>query len=534
MADPKIFIRRSATPSKVPTTNQLALGELAINTYDGKLYLEQDQGAVGVGTTIITVNPWSVGIGSTAYNIYFTAGSVGIGTTNPTSKLTVTGNGTFTGVVTATTFVGALTGNATGLSGTPNITVGTIGATSLNASGVVTATTFSGALTGNVTGNVTGNATGLSGTPNITVGTITATSVTVGSAVTINSSGVRVTGVVTATTFVGALTGTATTATGLSGTPNITVGTIGATSLNASGVVTATTFSGALTGNVTGNATGLSGTPNITVGTIGATSLNASGVVTATTFSGALTGNATGLSGTPNITVGTIGATSLNISGVTTVAAGSTAAPSISPTGDSNTGIFFPAADTIAFGEGGVEVLRINSSSNVGIGITNPTTKLHVLGQNNTTPVIISAGGLANFSFSGDSNSNYTANFNIDNTGLTIGHNSAVRDFRLQTNSLPRITIAAGGNVGIGSTNPTSRLTVVGSGTSTSQLFVTGVSTFAGIATHTASLFGTQASFTSINVTGVVTATSFVGSGANLTNLNIPASFVELDATLFG
>lgn len=36
-----------------------------------------------------------------------------------------------------------------------------------------------------------------------------------------------------------------------------------------------------------------------------------------------------------------------------------------------------------------------------------------------------------------------------------------------------------------------------------------------------------------VNVTGVVTATSFVGSGANLTNLNIPAGFNELDAALF-
>jgi len=48
------------------------------------------------------------------------------------------------GVVTATTFIGDVTGNATGLSGTPNITVGTIGATSLNASSVVTATSFVG------------------------------------------------------------------------------------------------------------------------------------------------------------------------------------------------------------------------------------------------------------------------------------------------------------------------------------------------------------------------------------------------------
>lgn len=54
---------------------------------------------------------------------------VGIGTTNPTSKLTVVGDGYFygTGVVTATKFVGnvtgTVTGDATGLTGNPNITV---------------------------------------------------------------------------------------------------------------------------------------------------------------------------------------------------------------------------------------------------------------------------------------------------------------------------------------------------------------------------------------------------------------------------
>jgi hypothetical protein len=47
--------------------------------------------------------------------------------------------------------------------------------------------------------------------------------------------------------------------------------------------------------------------------------------------------------------------------GVTTVAAGTTSAPSISPTGDSDTGIFFPSADTIAFGEGGAEAARFDS-----------------------------------------------------------------------------------------------------------------------------------------------------------------------------
>ncbi len=33
--------------------------------------------------------------------------------------------------------------------------------------------------------------------------------------------------------------------------------------------------------------------------------------------------------------------------------------------------------------------------------------------------------------------------------------------------------------------------------------------------------------------TGTVTATSFSGSGANLTNLDIPSGFSELDAALF-
>ena len=117
-----------------------------------------------------------------------------------TGRLVVNTNGSVTGVLTATGgFVGSLTGTATGLSGTPNITVG-----------VATASSF--------VGNVTGTATGLSGTPNITVGSITsgninssgivtATSVIVGSAATINASGANITGVVTATSFVGSGSG---------------------------------------------------------------------------------------------------------------------------------------------------------------------------------------------------------------------------------------------------------------------------------------------------------------------------------------
>ena len=92
MADPKIRIRRSATPNKVPLTSQLQLGELAINTFDGKLYLEKDQTSSSGIATVIVVNPWSVGLGSLAYDTFFTAGNVGVGTTNPTQLLDVAGD----------------------------------------------------------------------------------------------------------------------------------------------------------------------------------------------------------------------------------------------------------------------------------------------------------------------------------------------------------------------------------------------------------------------------------------------------------
>ena len=62
------------------------------------------------------------------------------------------------------------------------------------------------------------------------------------------------------------------------------------------------------------------------------------------------------------------------------VADGTAAAPSITNTDDTNTGIFFPAADTIAFAEGGTEAMRIASSGFVGIGTTNPNYMLHVNG----------------------------------------------------------------------------------------------------------------------------------------------------------
>lgn len=43
-----VKLKRSATPGKVPTTADLELGEIAINTYDGKLYFEKDSGTLEI------------------------------------------------------------------------------------------------------------------------------------------------------------------------------------------------------------------------------------------------------------------------------------------------------------------------------------------------------------------------------------------------------------------------------------------------------------------------------------------------------
>jgi hypothetical protein len=69
----------------------------------------------------------------------------------------------------------------------------------------------------------------------------------------------------------------------------------------------------------------------------------------------------------------------LVLNGTTGVSAvdGSASTPAIQGA-DTNTGMFFPAADTIAFAEGGAEVTRIDSSGNVGIGTSSPGAKLEV------------------------------------------------------------------------------------------------------------------------------------------------------------
>jgi hypothetical protein len=127
--------------------------------------------------------------------------------------------------------------------------------------------------------------------------------------------------------------------------------------------------------------------------------------------------------------VGNNGATTAmtaNTSGNIEFGAGTAALPAITTTGDTNTGIFFPAADTIAFAEGGAEAMRINSSGQVGIGTTSPTAPLDVkVGTGNFT---VGLQGVANTQLTA------TGNLRFDTTaGTTVFTQNTTESMRLDS-----------------------------------------------------------------------------------------------------
>jgi hypothetical protein len=124
------------------------------------------------------------------------------------------------------------------------------------------------------------------------------------------------------------------------------------------------------------------------------------------------TGNMTG--------VGTLSSGAITTTGVLTVPAGTVSDPAITTTGDTNTGIFFPAADTIAFTEGGAEAMRIDSSGRLGIGTTSPSTALQVNGT--ATATTFSGAGT---SLTGTANS-LNAGIGVNQTWQDVGGSRAI------------------------------------------------------------------------------------------------------------
>lgn len=183
---------------------------------------------------------------------------------------------------------------------------------------------------------------------------------------------------------------------------------------------------------------------------------------------GALTVNPTAASTMNNVAIGGTTAaagkfTALEATGVTTVQAGSVSAPAITTTGDTNTGIFFPAADTIAFAEGGSEAMRIDSSANVGIGTNSPATRVDITNgyttDNNTSLTLTNSQGSGGdngaISYRTFTGAGYITSAQI-NSGPGSAFAASYLKFRVADSSQvlqERMRISAAGNVTVSTGN---------------------------------------------------------------------------------
>lgn len=131
------------------------------------------------------------------------------------------------------------------------------------------------------------------------------------------------------------------------------------------------------------------------------------------------------------------------------IGTGTAAAPALSVASDTNTGMFFPAADTIAFAEGGTESMRLDSLGRLSIGTTTASQLLNVRAG---------AGASGGAEFAGNANTIGTTSLFVgqgsDSTGFVYQRANAALTFG--TNGTEQMRITSQGLFGFGTSSPSS------------------------------------------------------------------------------
>ena len=159
---------------------------------------------------------------------------------------------------------------------------------------------------------------------------------------------------------------------------------------------------------------------------------------------------------------------------------GTQTVPSLAFLGDTNNGLFSPATDNVAITTNGVERLRVTSDGNIGIGTTNPNTfgyggsVLGLYGASNLggniwlTSDATTAGnraGRIGFGLEQNGSDKEIARIWALSEGTATGNLGGRLVFNTKSDgvggaSVERVRITSTGNVGIGTTNPGTKLHV--------------------------------------------------------------------------
>jgi hypothetical protein len=149
---------------------------------------------------------------------------------------------------------------------------------------------------------------------------------------------------------------------------------------------------------------------------------------------------------------GTVGTAQIQNGVTVNFADGSASAPSITNDGDTNTGLFFPAADTIGFAEGGAEIARFDSSGNFAIGTSSVGMGLQVVKNWTSGAATVGAQSVTAFSSGGeagygtfDSNGTRHAYFSSADTATRIWVN-ATKPLVFGTDAVERGRFDTSGN----------------------------------------------------------------------------------------